>query len=140
VLFKTAAIASQYPRLNAELRRVLKELGEQLREWGLPEPVVTDASRDVHTQEQLYWRTYQDLPEPEARMKARRKFSYHLVNCAADVRVADPQKALAWLEGYCWDRRSGWELLVHNLGTGTHLHVAVIDKAARKEFETRDIA
>jgi hypothetical protein len=141
MLFKTALIGSQYPRLHVDLRRALSDLEKQLKKWGLPSPTVTDASRSVAEQEELYWkREWPNLPEKEARMNARRKFSYHLVDCAADLRTADPQKALAWLEGYTWPTSELWELLVHNVGTGLHLHVAFKDIARRKAFENRDVA
>lgn len=148
MLFKTASIGQQYPGLHPELRRVLGELEQQLKEWGLPEPTITEANRTPEEQEEIYWRilshraegrVMKDVPEAEARMLARHKFTYHFVSAAADLRVADPDRALAWLQGHLRKEREDFEMLVHDV-VGRHLHVAFRDRVARKLYEQADNA
>ncbi len=136
MLFKTALIGTQYAALHPELRRVLGELAAQNKEWDLPQLVLTEAFRTPEEQEDIYWRMFSSLPPAEARMKARRKFSWHLCGCAVDVRTGDALRALAWLQG----KYPGpeFELLVHDVGLGKHLHVAYRDFGWRKKYEQTD--
>ncbi len=138
MLFKTALIGTQYASLHPELRRILGELEKQLEEWDLPKPVLTEAFRSVLEQEEIYWRSFVGVPEAEARMKARRKFSWHLCGCAADLRVGDAHRALAWLQG----KYPGPELerVVHDVGYGMHLHIGYRDFGWRKKYEHPDAA
>lgn len=145
MLFKTAAIEQQYPRLHLELRKVLTELEVQNELWELPKLVITEAFRTPAEQEEIYWRSMLKrkdvtgkmvpVPEREARMLARRKFTFHFVGAAVDLRAHDPDRALAWLQGRLWNVRAGHELLIHDVGTGKHLHVAVRDVEGRKKYE-----
>ncbi len=145
MLFKTASIGQQYPRLHLELRRVLTELETHLKIQEQQEPVITGAFRTPAEQEEIYWKLLsvakdgKRLPEKEARMLARHKFTYHFVYAAVDVRVSDPDGALRWLQGYLWHSRPNWELLVHDV-VGRHLHVGLKDLEARKKYEQADIA
>ncbi len=125
MLFKTTDIARQYPGLRLELRLVLAELEKQIIAWKLDQPTMTDAARTAEQQRGIY---------------GDDRFSYHLVNCGADLRVEDPVRALAWLEGYLWLVRGEWELLVHSVGLGQHLHVALKDKEARRKYEHPGLA
>jgi hypothetical protein len=93
-------------------------------ETGLPEPVGTSISRDVDF--------YEDEGLPV------KKFSWHFVDCAIDLRVkhyTPDQLALVigWFSEKC--RSSEWELYHKNHGTGPHIHVAYREFGLRKKWE-----
>jgi hypothetical protein len=143
VLFKTALLGQQYPALHPELRRVLGELDAQLKGWGLPEGTITEGFRTPAEQEELYWRMFLKLGEREARMKARRKFSWHCVRCAVDFRnhdwtASDRDMIRSWMRNRC--TRPEWEVLEHDAGTGLHFHLARVDFSWRRKSEKPDVA
>jgi hypothetical protein len=139
VLFKDPPISPELFRVHPELRRVLFELDAKIDGWGFPPLTVTHLARTVAQQEEFYWRTFSGLPEAAAREKARRKFSWHLCLCAADLRHRDysPEQAAqitAWVQERCASPL--WELLVEETtGTGPHFHLGRRDYEWRRKYE-----
>lgn len=64
----------------------------------------------------------------------RERFSWHFARCAADIRSRhyDPDQLRLVLEWWAGKfPRPGHEVLLHDAGSGLHLHLAVRDQAWR---------
>lgn len=137
MLFKAPRLATEYPTLHPELRRVLAELEKQLAAWGLPSLTITEALRTPDDQERLYWKRElkPGVTEEHARALARARPSWHLHHCAADFRNSvygprDRRRIHYWLTQRC--PSDEWEVLMHDIGRGDHFHVARKDESWRK--------
>jgi hypothetical protein len=125
VKFKMASGAHEFAvRLHFKTRELCKAFEKFSEQAGLPEPVITSISRDPDF--------YEDEGLPT------KKFSWHYVNCAADLRVkhySPTQLALVigWFSEKC--RSSEWELDHENHGTGPHVHVAYREFGLRRDWE-----
>lgn len=111
-------------RLHFKVRELLKAFEKFSVEAGLAEPVVTAISRD----EDFYDR--EGLPV--------KKFSWHFVDCAADLSVkryspVQLAQAVGWFSEKC--RSSEWELVHKNHGTGPHIHVGYREFGLRRKWE-----
>lgn len=140
MLFKTTALAAEYPRLHPELRKLLTQLDEHITGLELAPLTLTHVLRTKAEQEELYWARYHTsgVTEATARELARKRFSWHLCACAADFRAScysAEHRALLrrWLTAKF--QKPGWEILEHDIGRGEHFHVAVCDQAWRRKFE-----
>lgn len=123
--FTKPELAHQFGvRLHHKTRELLKEFDRWATAQNLPETVVTAISRDPSFYE-------------EHSLKPK-KFSWHFVDCAADVRnrhysPAQLQAVEAWFREKC--RSSEWELVMTVHGTGPHIHVAWREYSLRRRWE-----
>lgn len=146
---------------HPELRDLLMEFDRWSVSEGLPEATLTDLIRDEGRQIRIYvdyWRrvgaAYSLAPNslsPEDKKAALRtlnmddkqltafamkRWTWHYVRCAADVRTrhysqAQLTKVRAWWFARCQGER--YELLFHDVH-GPHLHVAVRDSDWRRKY------
>lgn len=122
--FKSRELMGQFStRLHPEAVRVAAALDSWLREQTWPRLEITAVSRD------LPWYAENNLPTPA--------FSWHLVDCAWDMRIKpySPEQLTtieAWLREHCPGPQ--WELVFFLHGTGPHYHVAYRDFGRRKAF------
>lgn len=142
-LFKSPDLSREFFRIHPELRRVLFELDAKLDAWGWPELTVTHLHRTVGQQEEFKWRGFiaHGLDEAAAREKARRKFSWHLADCAADLRrhVYAPEQ-LREIRAWIYERCPSpiWEFIDEETGgTAPHMHLARQDFEWRRRYEQR---
>lgn len=112
--FKHPRLESEFVRSHPEGKALIRDFAEQSLVVGWPTPIITDV-----------WRS-------EAENKAVNGLpnSRHLCASAWDLSsriYSDAQRwhVLAWLEAELRKRgkRTGWGMLVHNAGTGSHLHI-----------------
>lgn len=144
MLFKTEALSAELELVHPELRQVLTELSAQIDAWGFPKLVVTHLVRTVAQQEEYKWKAIakqHGLSEKDARAKARRKFSWHLASCGADLRRRDYspkqlREIRAWLYEHC--PSPVWEFIDEEEGgTAPHFHLARQDFTWRRKYEQR---
>lgn len=141
MIFKGAAMLQESKQLHPDVKFALLDLDDFCKAKGYPEIVVTMVLRTAAQQEEIYWRQIANsmhLSEIEARKLARKKFSWHKVGCAADIRNRHYTKEqrgqimLHLLEG----RTKGpWEILEHDVGRGDHIHIGRRDFAFRSKWE-----
>lgn len=140
--FKTAALQVEFDGLHPEVRRGVSDLDKWSVANGIPEVVVTHVFRTKAFQEETYWpaiakRLAAENPkrpvgeiEAEARAEARKKFSWHLVHCAIDIRnrhySPDQRRRVM---GFLQRGRAApiWEVLEHDVGRGDHIHLGIRD-------------
>lgn len=132
--YKSPILEQEYKALHPQLRTVMEQLETFSAENGLPEPVATHIRRTRKGQEDIYWRSVlaanPSMTEAQARTAASKRFSWHLVNCAIDLRdyiytKQQVTKLLAWLRQRC--PAPTFEVLYHDVGRGQHLHVGIRD-------------
>lgn len=136
--FKTPELEDEFRILHPEVPPVLWDLDRWSDEEGLPEVVVTHVVRTPEQQAEFYWQDFQrrlGLEEKEARNLASKKFSWHSVRCAVDIRNSHYTHeqllaVLQHLKPLC--RSPMWELLSHDIGRGEHIHIGRQDFAWRK--------
>jgi hypothetical protein len=140
--FKAAELSSQLAGAHPELQSVLKKLDAWSIKQGLPEVVVTHVSRTRNEMRSIYVPVYlaQGMAEERAHAAADARFSWHLVDCAADVRnshytPAQLKQVMGFLRPLC--EAPLWELLSHDVGRGEHLHLGKRDFAWRKAYKVR---
>lgn len=140
MLFKTTDLSAEFFRIHPELRRALFELDAKIEGWDFPPLTLVHLHRTVEQQEQLYWGTFSGVDEAAARAKARRKFSWHLADCGADLRSRDyseeqANQIRAWIAERCPSPM--WEFLPeeHAGSTGPHFHLARQDFLWRQRYE-----
>ena len=120
--FKTPALELEFREaLHPDVREALEELDAWSAEQAIPGVVLTCISRNA---------------ESNAKANGKER-SWHLVNAAADLRTwhytpAQRAAVLGWLQSEC--PREGWELLLHDAGTGSHIHLARKDMQWRLTF------
>lgn len=131
--------------LIPEVREALCELDEWSLAHGYPEVIVTHVVRAPAEQERIYWKRYANglvdgvsHAEEEARFRARRRFSWHLlmmgVCCAVDIRnrhYTREQRKLVMQHLMAGRENGPWEILAHDVGRGDHIHVG------RRRFDLR---
>jgi hypothetical protein len=133
----TPQLEAEFLRVHPDVSAVLVGLDEWSRARNLPEVWVTHVLRTQKEQEEIYWPTLvklHHLSEEAARAKARVRFSWHLVACAVDIRNRnytgdELQAVMGYLNGRCTP--GPWELLSHDVGRGSHVHVG------RRDFTWR---
>lgn len=138
--FKAPTLAEEFERIHPELRRALTGFDAWSHAKGFPEVVVTHVMRTPTFQESTYWQKLAKetgLAEAEARALARRKFSWHLIGCAADLRNTHYSEeqlddAMAWFAANCTEPL--FEVKRHDVGRGDHIHVGRRDYSWRTEF------
>lgn len=122
--FKEPHLAEEWERLHPETKAALEELEDWSRENRIPEPVLTCISRTV----------------AQNKLAGGVANSWHLFDTAADIRLfhyspAARASVLAFLRRQC--PREEFELLVHDAGSGEHLHLARKDEAWKLTFPQR---
>lgn len=139
--FKTPALEFEFTGLHPDVRKKLIELDIWSVDRGFPEVVITEAFRTPAQMEATYWKSIAaklatELPEASpaareavARSRARAKFSWHLVRCAADIRnrhytPIQGRAVLTWLKDNCV---AGFEVVQHDVGRGDHIHLGKRD-------------
>lgn len=127
--FKSKALMAEFAtRLHPEAARVAQELDSWLREQHWPRLEFTSISRDAG------WYERNGLLAP--------LFSWHLVDCAWDMRIRHyTPEHLTTIEAWLREKCSGpqWELVFRLHGTGPHFHVAYRCFARRKAYATRPL-
>ncbi len=155
--------------LHNDVRIVVEALDVWSRENGIPEVVVTEVHRTIPQQQAIYTRhadqliyrlkigdpdldgqeldlakELMDLSRDAVMAWARRRFSWHLCNCAVDIRSRNYSKdqlgaVMSFLAKRCprkltrEEERAGhlsWELLEHDVA-GAHVHLGVRDQSKR---------
>lgn len=117
-----ARLANEWDELHPEVRDVLLELAQWSAQHGLPPPIATCLHRSKDENRAVY---------------GRDKFSWHLVDCAADLRIKHytPEqlgRVQDWVALRCTGLQptgaggdeARWELVFEPHGTGPHLHIA----------------
>lgn len=119
------------------LRKALGELELKLSDWGFPDLTVVEVFRTPDQQEALYWKSLleKEGSEEKARAAARAKVSWHCFRCAVDFRSIvytkdQCSRILDWLHERC--PKPAWEVLLHDVGHGTHFHVGIRDFSRRR--------
>jgi hypothetical protein len=137
--------------LDDQLRLVVQALDFWSRENGIPEVFVTEVQRTVAEQERIYTRhadkliyklkagsqmrpadrtlavELAKLSRDEVMDWARRRFSWHLVNCAIDMRVkhyseTEADQVMEFIHKRCPAPK--FEVLKHDV-TAPHIHLGV---------------
>jgi hypothetical protein len=145
VKFKTPALEFEFGHLHPDVKRLGYDLDAFLFANQMPELVITHVLRTDAQSEEIYWRSFLKggLSEPEARKKAREKFSWHKVLCAFDARTRNPGAGARYTKRQMEDilafLKKGrdpamWELLAHDV-SGPHLHVGRRDFAWRTKHQ-----
>jgi len=123
IYFKLPELVWEFDvQLHPAARGTVTELARMMeRQWHLP-LTVTAVCRSPAEMASIYGRDWRE----------RGRWSWHLVNRAVDLRNrdwTDPQKAdiELWLQRTFPDA----EIIMHNIGRGDHLHVAMPAPASR---------
>lgn len=160
--FKEPQLEMEFNAMHPDVRRTVMNLDVWSREQGIPEVVVTQVLRSDADQESIYTRHADALiaklrngarlpPADKAlaekleamsaagrRKWARERFSWHKIGAAADLRNKHYTPAqLAAVMAHLRTGRAGpdWEILSHDVHSGSHLHVGRKDFLYRKDFE-----
>lgn len=119
---------------------LIDTLDQVLIAKGWPTIILTEIKREPKDQEAYYWdQVAKDFKctEEIARSIARKKFSWHLVYCAVDfsAKIYD-QEQKKFILSYLKKDRPGptWEILLHNVGLGSHFHVAYEDQLWKQKW------
>jgi hypothetical protein len=135
--FKTPELAEQFARVHPLTHEAVTKLDEWSKGRHFPEVTVTHVYRTPQVQEGIYWKgifAAGGLTEEAAKAKARSKFSWHLVGCGCDLRnIEYSADQLVAVVNFLREGRddSAWEILSHDVGRGSHLHVGFKDTAWR---------
>jgi hypothetical protein len=137
--FKFPYLQTQLYSVHGDVRNALDKLDGWSMKKGFRELVITHVLRTPAEMEDIYWASIQErtgVGEVEARLRAREKFSWHLVGCAVDFRNTEYSKEQ--LEEVMAYLRAGryipmWEILSHDVGRGAHGHIG------RKDFTWRSL-
>ena len=131
--FKTHVVRTRWAQCHPELHVVLEALADLCVRMQWPSPVLTSCSRTKEENEAVHG-------HPE---------SWHLFGCAGDLSSwlytsEQMKELLTWLRMEL-ARRGGvrsaklpegkWELLVHDKGSGEHLHIARRDTQWKRTFK-----
>lgn len=124
--FKFAHLRDEFPNLHPETWRAAMALDHWSIERKFPEVVVTCVDRSLADQKEIY---------------GDHRFSWHLVRCAVDIRnshysIDQLGRVLEFLKD---GRDEGWEILNHDVGKGSHIHVGFRDPEWRARFKDRTI-
>lgn len=140
--FKNPTLEAEYKALHPKTLEILNDLEVYCKANTLEEPMATHIHRTVPQQVEIYWRNImrdQKVDEPTARKLAAAQWTWHLVDCACDLRsyiYSPPQLDL--LVKYLMSKWKSQdvknEILCHNVGSGTHLHVGFRDYQRYKLF------
>lgn len=146
MLFKHYWLSQQFSLVHPKVREIAEELDRFLQTQGLQDMVITHVYRTAEEQEKFYWESVQKTlhcTEEIAKETARKKFSWHRVYCAIDIRnstydKATREKILKFLKTGRAD--SSWEILMHDVGRGDHFHVGYRDFGWRRKYESQPIS
>lgn len=140
MLYKQASLQAELRDSHPDLRKVLGELEEQLRAWGLGEFTITDCWRTPAQLFAMYVAKFvaEGASKATAEKRARARRSRHCWRCAVDFRnhawTADERQMVeAWLRKRC--PREEWEVLFHSVAGGLHFHLAKKDEVWRERWE-----
>lgn len=150
--------------LHPHVRQLVWDLDQYSKSNGVPEVFVTHAVRSTDAQEAIYvpyfkriverLHAHKPLSSVEAKLaleldgksdaelakRALQRFSWHMVRCAADLRIRHYSVAqLKQVEAFMRARTTNtkyWEFLVHDV-SGPHIHVGVRDFKYRAEFSPK---
>lgn len=142
--FLTPKLEAEFAQLHPDVRFSIIDLDDWSAASGLPEVVITHVNRTEEQQEAIYWKQIQKaegLREKEAREKARKKFSWHRVRCAVDLRnkhYTKQQRGQVVLRLMQGRTKGPWEILEHDVGRGDHIHVGRRDFAFRVKVEAEE--
>lgn len=141
--FKSAALDMEFHGgLHPAVKDIVKDLDDWSKEQGLPSVVITHVLRTREDMEVLYWKRIHRQANPPisealARSMARRKFSWHLVGCAVDIRnnhyLPGQRKAVMAKLRTLAKPAHKFELLEHDIGRGDHIHLGIKDEDWKKE-------
>lgn len=151
-------------QLHPHVRQLVYDLDVYSRENGIPGVVVTHVLRTRADQVAIYvpyfkriveqLRQHKQLspsdaklaveldgkPDAELEKRAAQRFSWHAVNCAADLRIRHYSvEQLKRVEGFVRARTVNtkyWEFLVHDVA-GAHIHIGVRDFSYRAKFAVK---
>lgn len=120
-------LEGEFELLHPDLKLALEDFEEWCGNEGLPEPTITCLLR---------------TPEENKAAKGVAT-SYHLCHCAADIRsrglnAAQKAAAFSWLRARC--PSGAWGLLLHDVGSGEHLHLERKDPSWRLTYVTSGVA
>jgi hypothetical protein len=143
VRFLKASLEMEYGFLHPLVKEALADLDVYSKEAGLPEVLVTHCLRSKAEQEEIYFKSLMkqlSLSESQARSRARLKPSWHLWNCAVDIRnqhYRPPQLTLVMARLKTNRAPNKWEILSHDVGRGSHCHIGYRDEEWRRKFEEK---
>lgn len=133
--FKYPQLQAEYKKIDQRTQNALQELDNFSQANALPEPIITHVHRTLQQSEEIYWKVElveakskgATITEAEARTRARKRFSFHMVDTACDLRdyIYTPTQLTLVLSCLRAGRQDGnWEVLGHDVGSGHHLHIA----------------
>lgn len=160
--FSADEMKGQLAAVHPDLLLALKEFEMWSHRANLPEPHICEVHRTRAEQGRIYFGLWRDqakkvlsnpkagtverthaqkllaMPERELLARAEKKFSWHLVSAAADVRTNHYSReqlgqVVRWFEARC--KAPIWELVHEPHGTGPHIHVGRRDYSWRKKME-----
>lgn len=130
-------VAGIHPQLQAKI----KDLDEWCLANGYPEVTLTHVLRTKDDQIDIYWLSIQKanpgMTVQAARNAAAKKFSWHLVGCAVDIRnTVYTTTQLVNINAHLKlkTKPGVWEILNHDVGRGEHLHVGIRDVNWRNTY------
>jgi hypothetical protein len=148
VEYKHPSLKDEVPKLHQATLGALCLISLRLEEAKLHCPVLTEVGRTRAMQTDRYWRAIMKAAgcsEAEAKERARQRFSWHLVYCAFDMRnwcytAKQLPKVMALIRQACAEQRpletqSKWEILSHDVGNGSHIHVGYKDLGWARTFK-----
>lgn len=132
----------QFNNAHPELRVAVGDIYEKIASWGYEPICITDVNRTKQEQVSAYMLKFlnQGIPPSEARKAAELRRTFHWCGCAVDFRSsgapytrAQEGKILIHLRAAYPPAR--WEVLLHNVSSGVHFHLAIKDWARLQAWE-----
>lgn len=160
--FSSDEMEGQLAMCHPDLLVVMRQFEVWSDGHGLPEPHISEVMRTPKEQGRIYAREWRDkalktvrdplttaldkkhaqrlldMPALELLALAAKKFTWHFVGAAVDIRTNHYRLAeLTTVEKWFRDRCEPpiWELITEKHGTGAHIHLARRDYSWRKKME-----
>ena len=152
--FKYPHLAAEYDVIHPRVKLATKDMEDYCFRHKLEEPMATHIQRTKKQQIEIYWKGIQKerkCSEAKAKELAGKKWTWHFVLCAIDLRdyiytKKQVQDIVSFLKTkYCLVRENpadqrldGYEILFHDVGAGTHFHIGYRDHQWAKTFNTQN--
>ncbi len=141
--YKYDRLRKEFILLHPKPKDLIDNLDQVLQAKGWQSVNLTEIVRTKKDQENYYWeQVMADLKctEEIARTTARAKPSWHLWFCAVDFtsKIYTPEQCKFILD-YLKSGRPGptWEIFHHNIGRGSHFHVAFEDPSWKQRWSNQ---
>ncbi len=140
--FKTPVLELEFTAgLHPRVKAKIEDLDAWCQANHYPEVTLTHILRTKDEQIDIYWTSIQKanpgMTIQAARNAAAKKFSWHLVGCAVDIRnTVYTLQQLVNIQAHLKLRTKPgeWEVLNHDVGRGEHLHCGLKDVSWRNTY------